>query len=1293
MPASPNGFAVETFPSFLELSSILESAPLLLPPHTSIMQAAQQMKAVAHTCVLVMQGPIPMGLFTEQEVLDAVATGINIVDTPISFNMVSPVQTLCQSESLAVALQLMQDHDLRYLPVEDGQGSICGLVTRQRLYRTLFGRNSQGFLEELASITTHCPTSREDPISQEQIRASLSAAEARFQAIFEQISVGICQATLDGKLFDANPGLCRMLGYSQEELTRKTFQQITHPDDMEIDLGQYERLLAGEQDFMFVEKRYLHKQGHPIWVALTVCLVRDGQGNPLFSIGVSQDISDRKAAEMALRFSEERFALAIHDSKVGVWDWDLHTDELYISANLIALLGYDTAPAIATMADWQQHIHPADTTATLSAMKTHLLGQTSQFEHTYRMQHRDGSLRWILSRGMALANGPDAPQRMAGTHTDITDLKETEAALQDSHKRITNILESITDAFFALDRNWCFTYINQRAEQFLQQQRQQLLNRNIWQEFPEIHNTLFYKEFQRAMAERLSLTFEDCFGPGNYCYEVHIYPTHEGLAVYFQDITQRKLAYQKVEHQIRREKALNRVIQTIRQSLDLDTIFETAALEIATLLQTQHVNIQMFCPEQHSWTIVAEYQADPDAPSLLNVTIVDTNNPIAQKLKQLEMVEINQARDWYGAQVDARGQLPNSWLMVPLHTNSPNPWGCLSVQRSPAHGPWQASEIDLVQTIADQLAIAIQQAQTLSQAQRELQERQRAEARLKEAQRMAQTGSWEFDLLTEKFTWSEEMFRIYGLAPQQSPLSLEQQLALLNPEDSEAWQQQLFLAQAKGHTINIEGTIKRPNGLNRVVHLLGQAQRDQKGEVVSLVGTLSDITKRKQIEDRLIYQALHDPLTHTPNRTYFMEQLHAAVAHAKQSRGTVFAVLFIDLDRFKVINDSLGHLVGDQLLIECAQRLQSVVRENDMVARLGGDEFAILLNHIVDIVSAQAVADRVHEVLQAPFILEDQEIFISASIGIASNITGAVEAVDFLRDADTAMYKAKEHGRGGSALFNSDMYDQVNTRMTLENDMQRALERNELKLHYQPIIDLADGHLVGFEALVRWNHSRWGYISPATFIPMAEETGLILSIGQWIQFEACQQLHQWQLDIPEATALSMSVNLSAKQFASKDLLKNIDTVLTKYQLSNHHLRLEITESALIDHAETAESILSSLRERGIQLCIDDFGTGYSSLSMVHQFPVQVLKIDRSFINRMDADSRGVAMVQAILALANSLGMLAIAEGVETDSQLRLLRKLGCPLAQGYRFAKPLPADEAKTLLQTWDWSQHKLDSL
>jgi diguanylate cyclase (GGDEF)-like protein/PAS domain S-box-containing protein len=1101
-------------------------------------------------------------------------------------------------------------------------------------------------------------------------------AGVNLQDVFNQLHIGVYQISLTGIFLNVNPTLCQWLGYDWQDLVGRHLETLTHPDDLGDLLQGYTDLVSGRISTLSLEKRYLHRDGPSLWMRVTLSLVRDVAGEPQFSLGICQDISDSKAAEMALRRIEERFAVAIQDSKVGVWDWHLTTDVLYISPNFTGLLGYPNSPV--TMAAWQAQVYPEDQPALAAALAQYRLqaDRTSPFEHTYRLYHRDGSLRWILSRGQGIGDRTQPWRRMAGTHTDITDMKQAEADLQASHKQVNDILESITDAFFALDCHFQFTYVNQRAEQFLQRSRRGLLGQNLWYEFPNMLGTLFSRHFREAMAERRSTSFEEYFSQSQSWYEVRVYPTQDGLAVYFQDITSRRSAYEQIEHQIRREQALNRVIQAIRQSLHLDTIFQTAAREVAHLLGVDHVNIQMYQPQSLVWQVVAEYRTNPDSTSLLHV-VTSSDLPA---LTEAEIIQISSDQDLH----PLAQALPGCWLLVPLQVKDGLPWGCLGIHRRPEdQAIWQTSEIELVQIVAAQLAIAIQQAQTLDQAQAELQERQRTETRLKEAQRIAHTGNWELTLPSQSLLWSEEMFRIYGLDPQAPPLSLEEQFMALDPSNRPAWQQQFAMACLEGQDINLEGEILQRHGHRRYVHLLGQVQRDSEGAICGLVGTLTDITERKQIEARLAYEALHDSLTGIPNRAYFMEQLTNAVQAVEQESEKAFAVLFIDLDRFKVINDSLGHLVGDELLIECARRLRSVVREEDLVARLGGDEFAILIHPISSIVDPLKVADRIHQVLQLPILLAGREIFISASVGISSNLTGSVKAVDFLRDADTAMYQAKGNGRGQSALFNPQMYERVATQLALESDLQRALDRSELTLEYQPIVDLRTNHLLGFEALLRWQHHRWGAIPPNTFIPLAEETGLIMAIGEWTQQQACQQLGEWQKAFPQASHLIMGVNLSAKQFANPHLIASIDQALNQSGISNRCLRLEMTETALIENPDTAESLLLDLKQRGIQLCIDDFGTGYSSLSMVHRFPVQALKIDRTFIHRMTVDQRGAAMVEAILALAKSLGMTAIAEGIETPEQLAQLRQLGCSSGQGHHFSQPLSAEAATDLLARW----------
>lgn len=470
----------------------------------------------------------------------------------------------------------------------------------------------------------------------------------------------------------------------------------------------------------------------------------------------------------------------------------------------------------------------------------------------------------------------------------------------------------------------------------------------------------------------------------------------------------------------------------------------------------------------------------------------------------------------------------------------------------------------------------------------------------------------------------------------------------------------------------------------------GRGVFDSNGEVLSLEGFITDITDRKQAEARLLHDALHDPLTGLPNRTLFMDRLGHAIHLAQRYSEFSFAVLFLDLDRFKVINDSLGHVAGDQLLISVAQKLKAQLRVGDTVARLGGDEFVILLENIYDLSDATSAADRIQHHLTCPFNLNGHEVFTSASIGIALSNGVNEQPESFLRDADIAMYRAKSLGKARYAIFSSGMHEQAWSRLRLETSLRRAIERQELQLYYQPIVLLASGKIVGFEALVRWQHSEQGLLLPEAFISVAEETGLIIPLGHWVLHEACRQLRQWQTyystrSSTETLPLTVSVNISGRQFGQPNLIEHIQQVLQATGLEARSLKLEITESVLMDNAETATAILLQLKALGIQLHMDDFGTGYSSLSYLHRFPVDTLKIDRSFISRMgineDNDIEGISIVQTIVTLAQNLGIGVTAEGIETAEQLAQLKELKCTCGQGYFFFPPLDSKSAEALIE------------
>ncbi|UBF26400.1 EAL domain-containing protein [Kovacikia minuta CCNUW1] len=464
------------------------------------------------------------------------------------------------------------------------------------------------------------------------------------------------------------------------------------------------------------------------------------------------------------------------------------------------------------------------------------------------------------------------------------------------------------------------------------------------------------------------------------------------------------------------------------------------------------------------------------------------------------------------------------------------------------------------------------------------------------------------------------------------------------------------------------------------VTVTGRPLKDKNGIPKGGVIVCRDISERKRVEEKLIHDALHDGLTGLANRALFTDRLEHAIACTKQQEGYLFAVLFLDLDRFKVINDSLGHMVGDQLLIAISRRLETCLRRTDLIARLGGDEFAILLEGIQDSHYATQIAERLQKELMLPFNLGKHEIFASTSVGIAFSTTGYENPQDLLRDADTAMYHAKGKGKAQYQIFDTAMHVRAVALLQLETDLRRALERQEFQLHYQPIVSLESQKITGFEALVRWCHPERGLVAPGEFIPVAEETGLIIPLGNWVLQEACRQMRYWQQEFSAADHLTISVNISGKQFSQANFTPQIQQILQETGLDAKSLKLEITESILMDNVESTTASLLQLQALGIQLSMDDFGTGYSSLSYLNRFPVSTLKIDRSFIQSVDTDTEKLEIIRTVIMLARSLGMDAVAEGVETAQQLARLRELHCESGQGYFFSKPLDGQKAGCLL-------------
>jgi diguanylate cyclase (GGDEF)-like protein/PAS domain S-box-containing protein len=517
----------------------------------------------------------------------------------------------------------------------------------------------------------------------------------------------------------------------------------------------------------------------------------------------------------------------------------------------------------------------------------------------------------------------------------------------------------------------------------------------------------------------------------------------------------------------------------------------------------------------------------------------------------------------------------------------------------------------------------------------------------------------------------------------------------IHPSDRERVAQAAHKARTTGRGQRLEYRMRHKDGTWRILESTASPIQSGHRGIEKLVIVNRDITERKRAEEMLAHSALHDGLTDLPNRALFADRLQYALMRARRHADNKFAVLFVDVDEFKIVNDSLGHRVGDELLVQIASRLTGGLRETDLVARsviiasqspeeglarLGGDEFAVLLEDVLNPIGAIRVAQRIQEKLSLPFDVGGQQIVITASIGVAYSSNSYAGAEDLLRDAELAMYRAKRTGKARYEVFDPAMHSTAVHRLKLETDLRKGIERGELLVYYQPIVSLKSGKITGFEALSRWQRPE-GMVSPADFIPVADETGLILTINRALMLEACQQLRSWQAQLGCDPPLTMSMNVSPKQFAQPDLAKEIGAILQQTGVTPNTVNLEIMETIAMGDADRALAVISDLKALGVLLSIDDFGTGYSSLSRLPRFPVDALKIDRVFISNMNTDHDSHEIVRLIVMLAHSLRLKVVAEGTETEDQITELKRLGCEMAQGYLYSPPVDSKTAGELLQ------------
>ena len=646
------------------------------------------------------------------------------------------------------------------------------------------------------------------------------------------------------------------------------------------------------------------------------------------------------------------------------------------------------------------------------------------------------------------------------------------------------------------------------------------------------------------------------------------------------------------------------------------------------------------------------------------------------------------------------GYLVSSLLHVPILSKGKT-LGVLSVNRRQNSVDFQSKDEAMLMSLAGFAAIAIENANLYERSRKEISDRVKAEAALREsderyslAVKGTNDGIWDWDLTTHKVHYSPRWKSILGYTDEELGTNPKEWLDRVHPDDRKHLEASISAClRSREPHFEHEHRMLHKNGTYCWVLTRGFAVRDAVGKPIRMAGSQSDITDRKLAEGRLIHNAFHDTLTGLPNRALLLDRLKQAIARKKRSPEKSFSVLYLDLDHFKNINDSLGHATGDQLLMTVAEILKENLRAMDTVARLGGDEFIMLLEDIPGMEDTYEITQRILKGLSTPQKLNDHEVFVTASIGIISCEMAYDDPEQLLRDADIAMYSAKSRGRARYELFRLEMRNDFLEQLSLEYDLRCAVQNNQLRLAFQPIVSLEMGTLLGFEALIRWEHPVCGCLSPQDFLPLAENTGMVLAIDHWALHTAARQFSEWSREFPDDLPLSVHVNLSAKYLRRRNLAEEVEQILEETGLDSTRLKLEVTESAIMENSQFIMSTLERLRAMGVDIHIDDFGTGYSSLAYLHQFPVQALKIDRSFISNSNNGQYKPELIRTMLHLASDLGLEVIAEGIENNMQLEQLKELGCKFGQGFLFSPPLDVDGTKSILRRIHLGQHPFSQL
>lgn len=912
---------------------------------------------------------------------------------------------------------------------------------------------------------------------------------------------------------------------------------------------------------------------------------------------------------------------------VGTWEFQVESNKLIWSDETCRIMGIDSDGFDGDVTTYLSVAHPDDRSIVLAVIGRSMHEPiVPEFEH--RIIRPDGEVRQLRVRG-AQFHDEDSNLVVAGTVQDITENHATSAALQETSNKLFNTLENMTDAFYTVDREWRYTYLNMEAERIMQRPRAELLGKTIWEAFPPLCGTRFESEIRQAMEQNRSSAFEEFYVPYNTWKEVRIFPSSEGLTVYFTDISERKRLEEIERESAERFKVVAKATTDIIWDWDVKTDRVWYSEGIAQVFG--------FSPEEFEGGIQAW----------------------ASRIHPDERISV--LAGFYAAM----GTPWDSWHDEYRFMRKDGSYADVR-----DHGIFICdSRGAVLRVIGSKIDITVQKQAEVDRLQGEARNRLQASLLDKAHDAISVAG-----IDSRISYWNRGAQRLFGWTPEEAIGKTKTELLIVSGEEftigyqtvlqQGEWTGEVEKRHKDGHSVTVES------------HLT--LVRDDDGRPLSVLEIETDITQRKEAEREILNLAFFDPLTRLPNRRLLLDRLRHALATCTRN-GRTGALLFLDLDNFKSLNDTLGHDKGDMLLQQVARRLSTrVPRASDTVARQGGDEFVVALEDLSDdqpeaAAQAEMVAEKLLAVFETPFQLDGHEHHTSPSIGVALFDKHMSNVDELLKRADLAMYQAKAVGGNTIRFFDVQMQTVVNARVELEADLRNGLQRHEFLLHYQRQTD-SNGHTIGAEALVRWCHPRRNLVPPALFIPLAEETGLILQLGQWVLETACKQLVAWA-DKLETSHLTLAVNVSARQFRQPAFVEQVLELIERTGANPKKLKLELTESLLVANVENTVDNMNALKERGIGFALDDFGIGYSSLSYLKRLPLDQLKIDQSFVRDVLTDPNDAAIARTILALGHTLGLDVIAEGVESESQRAFLLQNGCRAYQGYLFGRPVSAEQ------------------